>query len=99
MCATQSKYGEYEITGARANRPRLLGEGSFGKTFEAFRSDRVAGEEIKEFVAIKVLNPELLNSESKRVQFIQELLALTKFKHSNLIHYIRCGEEEGEVYY
>ena len=59
----------------------------------------MAGAEIKEYVAVKVLNPALLKGEAKRFQFIQELLALSKFKHSNLIHYIRCGEEQGEVYY
>jgi serine/threonine protein kinase len=96
---TQSKYGEYEIAGAREGRPRLLGEGSFGKTFEALRTDRIGGKEIRKRVAIKVLNPEILTSEAKRFQFIQELDALTEFQHSNLIHYIRCGEEHGEVYY
>jgi len=96
---TQSKYGDYEIVGARENHPHLLGQGSFGKTYEAVRSDNIAGGVIREHVAIKVLNPELLSSEAKRFQFIQELLALTKFKHPNLIHYIRCGEEKGEVYY
>jgi len=95
----QIKYGEYEIVGARQNQPRMLGEGSFGKTFEAVRRDTVAGAVIEEQVAIKVLNPAILSSQSKRLQFVQELLALTKFKHSNLIHYIRCGEENGEVYY
>ncbi len=95
---TQSKYGDYEIVGARENNPRLLGEGSFGKTFEGMRTDSVAGASIREYVAIKVLNPKLLTSKSKVWQFTQELQALTKFKHSNLIHYIRCGEENGEVY-
>ena len=93
------RYGDFEIVGARENQPRLIGEGSFGKTFEAVRKDNIAGGVIEEFVAVKVLNPKLLASESKRFQFVQELVALTKFKHSNLIHYIRCGEESGEVYY
>ena len=95
----QPRYGDFEIIGARESEPRLIGEGSFGKTYEALRQDMVAGGIIKEYVAVKVLNPALLASESKRFQFIQELVALTKFKHSNLIHYIRCGEENGEVYY
>ena len=95
----QPRYGEFEIAGAREGKPRLLGEGSFGKTFEGIRSDTVAGGVIQDHVAIKVLSPDLLSSEAKRFQFIQELVALTKFKHSNLIHYIRCGEENGEVYY
>ncbi|HEY2343533.1 MAG TPA: SUMF1/EgtB/PvdO family nonheme iron enzyme [Chthoniobacteraceae bacterium] len=95
----QLKYGEFEIVGATEGRPRLLGEGSFGKTFEAVRKESVGGSTITESVAIKVINPELLASKSKRFQFIQEVVALTKFQHSNLIHYIRCGEENGEVYY
>ncbi|HEY2343078.1 MAG TPA: serine/threonine-protein kinase, partial [Chthoniobacteraceae bacterium] len=95
----QLKYGEFEIAGAREGKPRLLGEGSFGKTYEAVRIEAIGGTTIKQYVAVKVLNPELLTSKSKRFQFIQELLALTKFQHSNLIHYIRCGEENGEVYY
>ena len=95
----QARYGEFEIVGAREGKSRPLGEGSFGKTYEAVRTENVAGGVITEHVAIKVLNPGILGSETKRFQFIQELMALTKFKHSNLIHYIRCGEEGGEVYY
>ena len=95
----QPRYGEYDIVGAREGKPMLLGAGSFGKTFQGVRVEHIAGSVIEETVAIKVLNPEMLGSDEKRAQFIQELVALTKFKHSNLIHYIRCGEENGEVYY
>lgn len=95
----KQRYGEFEIMGAQEGKPRLLGQGSFGKTYEAVRTDTVAGGIIEERVAVKVLNPTLLTTESRRFQVIQELVALTKFKHSNLIHYIRCGEEEGEVFY
>jgi serine/threonine protein kinase len=95
----QPRYGEYEIVVGKDGRRRLLGEGSFGKTYEAVRTDEVAGNVIQEFAALKVLDPALMSSESKRKQFVKELVALTKFKHSNLIHYIRCGEHQGEVYY
>jgi hypothetical protein len=94
-----SSYGEFEIAGAHAQKPRLLGEGSFGKTFEAFRSDRYPGGEVKEWVALKVLNPALLQTEEKRFQFLQEVSALAKFKHQNLVHLIRGGQEGDEVYY
>lgn len=94
-----SKYGEFEIIGAREGRPRLLGEGSYGKTFEAARRETIAGDVIEERVALKVLNPDLLRSQTKRYQFIQELRALSIFKHPNLVQYSRCGEEGGEVYY
>src|SRR4051812_41129253 len=97
--ANLPRYGEFEIVGAQAQKPRLLGEGCFGKTFEAFRADNYPGGEVREWVALKVLDPELLNSESKRFQFIQEVMALSKFKHPNLVHYIRGGEQNGEVYY
>ncbi len=96
---TQSKYGDYEIVGYREGKPRMLGEGSFGKTFEGMHVDNVAGEEIRESVAIKVLNPELLVGEASRFQFIQEVKALAKFRHPNLIQYIRCSEQNGEIFY
>ncbi len=93
------RYGEFEIVGAVAQKPKLLGKGSFGKTFEAFRADNYPGGTVKESVALKVLDPALLQTESKRFQFIQEVTALSKFKHANLVHYIRGGEENGEVFY
>ena len=95
----QIRYGEFEIVGAREGHPCLLGEGSFGKTFEAFRSDSVAGHVLRDDFALKVLNPAQLASESKKLQFIQELQALTKFKHPNLIHYIRAGVQGSECFY
>lgn len=96
----QPVYGDYEIVIGKDGKVRLLGAGSFGKTYEAVRTDKVGGTVIhQEFVALKVLDPALMSSESKRRQFVQELVALTKFQHPNLIHYIRCGEENGEVFY
>ncbi len=95
---THLKYGDFEIVGAAEGQPRLLGKGSFGKTFEGVRSEMFGGEKIQEYAAIKVIDPALLSEMRNREQFIQELVALSKFKHSNIIHYIRCGEESGEVF-
>ena len=72
---TQSKYGDFEIVGAKDGKPRLLGKGSFGKTFEAVRIDTVAGQDIKDYVAIKVLDPTLFTTDANRYQFIQELVS------------------------
>jgi len=76
-----------------------LGEGSFGKTYEAVRSESVAGSVVDQEVALKVLKPDLLNSPSKRLQFVQERTALSRLRHANLIHSIKCGEDNGEVYF
>ncbi len=95
---TQLKYGEYEIAGAKEGRPRLLGEGCFGKTYEGVRTHIVAGAAIREHVAVKVLDPAFLETDAERFRFIQELLALTKIEHPNLVRYIYCGDENGEVY-
>lgn len=93
------QYGEFKIVGAAEGRPKLLGEGSFGKTYEAVLPNAVAGSVIEDRVALKVLNPALLSSQSKRLSFHQEIQALTKFRHANLIHLIRTGETpDGEVY-
>ncbi len=96
---TQLSYGDCEVAHGPDGRPRLLGQGNFGKTLEGLRRESIAGAVFEEAVAIKVLNPALLRSESKREQFIQEVAALKKLKHSNLIHYLRCGEQAGEVYF
>lgn len=87
-------YGEFTIVGAAEGRPRLLGEGSFGKTFEAVRIDKVAGGQIEERVALKVLNPSLRINPAKRFQCLQELSALSKLRHPNLIRCIKAGEED-----
>jgi serine/threonine protein kinase len=92
----RSHYGEFKIIGAAEGHPKLLGEGSFGKTFEAERFESVAGQVVREPVALKVLNPELLSSASKRLQFVQERTALTRLKHANLVHSIKCGEDKGD---
>lgn len=96
----QPVYGDYEIVIGKEGKPRLLGAGSFGKTYEAVRTDTVGGTVIhQEYVALKVLNPALMSSDSKRLKVVQELVTLTKLDHPNLIHYVRCGEENGEVFY
>ncbi len=95
----QPKYGDFEIVGANENKPRLLGKGGFGKTFEATRTEIVVGETIVQQVAVKVLKPDSLASESNRFQLIQELKTLAQLKHPNLIQYVACGEQNGEVYY
>lgn len=94
-----SKYGEYEIVCSADGAARLLGVGSFGKTFEAVRVSSIGSNVLKKYVALKVLDPGLLGDEEKRFQFIREIETLTEFRHPNLIHYISCGEDHGEVYY
>lgn len=93
------KYGDYRIVLNEDGSGRLLGEGAFGKTFQATRTDPVAGREIKTHVALKVLNPRHLQDERKRSQLIREIEALTQVDHPNLIRYIGCGEENGEIFY
>ena len=91
---SRPEYGEFKIVGAADGRPRLLGEGSFGKTFEAVRIDMVAGGQIEERVALKVLNPSLRINPAKRLQCLQELSALSKLRHPNLIRCIKAGEDK-----
>lgn len=99
MISTHSKYGEYRIVRSADGAPVLLGEGSFGKTFQAVRIDEIAGSEIQTRAALKVLNPQLLWDEGKRRQLIREVEALTQLDHPNLIRYIGCGEQQGEIFY
>ncbi len=93
------KYGDYRIVLNDDGSARLLGEGGFGKTFQATRTDPIAGREIKTHVALKVLNPRHLQDERKRSQLIREIEALTQVDHPNLIRYVGCGEESDEIFY
>ncbi len=78
------RIGEYLIK-------RLIGEGGMGKVYEA--EERLS----KRRVALKVLHPELANSEEGRAQFIGEMSILSRLDHPNLVRCLACSEHEGKL--
>lgn len=87
-------YGEFTIERAKKDgSPVFLGAGTFGKTFAAYREKGFAGRNFREEVALKVLNPANLQRPSNKLQFVEEITALSRFKHPNLIHIVDFGED------
>lgn len=99
MWGQKHRYGEFEIVRCRDGTAVFLGQGAIGKTFEAVRTHEVAGAAIEERVALTVVNPALLESETDRLRFVRQLQSLLRVRHPNLTQYLACGEDGGEVYF
>lgn len=92
------RFGEF-VTRKRADgTPAILGVGGFGMTVHAFRSRRFGSTEITDEFAIKILRNEIMSDPRRRMQFIDEILALRELQHPNLVRFFDCGEQTGLVY-
>jgi serine/threonine-protein kinase len=78
------RVGEYDLV-------RLIGEGGMGKVFEA--EERLS----KRRVAVKLLRPEMAQSEQARQLFRNEMGILAKLDHPNLVRMFACAEVEGRL--
>jgi serine/threonine-protein kinase len=69
-----------------------LGKGGFGLVFKAVHTmmDRV--------VALKVINPELVQDEQARQWFRREVLASTKLHHPNIVMAFDANEVDGNLF-
>ena len=78
--------GPYSIRG-------VLGHGDWGCLFEAVQ------EQVNRAVAIKVLEPELLDDPAKIAQFTSLASRLANLRHNNLVAVYEAGESGGVHYY
>tara|TARA_R110002096_G_scaffold433887_4_gene653874 strand:+ start:9632 stop:10756 length:1125 start_codon:yes stop_codon:yes gene_type:complete len=78
------RIGEYLVK-------HLIGEGGMGKVYEA--EERLS----KRRVALKVLKPELGQSEKGRELFLNEMTILAHFDHANIVRCLSCSEIDGEL--
>ncbi len=70
-----------------------LGSGSMGVVMLA--RDLV----LERLVAIKLVRPEMLDSEELRARFLQEARAMARVNHPNVLHIHAFGEFEGAPYF
>jgi len=72
--------GHYEVL-------QLLGRGAFGLVFKAF------DERLHRFVAIKVLDPQLVTTSPPRKRFLREARAAAAVKHENVVQVYAVEEQ------
>ena len=78
------RIGEYLVR-------RLVGEGGMGKVYEA--AERLTERP----VALKVLRPELSQSEEGRRMFLNEMRILAQLEHPSVVRSLASFEEDGQL--
>jgi hypothetical protein len=71
-----------------------IGRGAMGSVFKAHRADQPA-----DVVALKVLNTDLARDDVFVARFQREVEALRQLDHSNIVHFLEAGSDEGLFYY
>jgi serine/threonine-protein kinase len=72
---------------------KLIGEGGMGKVYEATH------EFMGRIVAIKVINQEITSDKTKALRFFQEIRALVKLNHPNIVTIFDAGRVQKNYYY
>jgi hypothetical protein len=79
--AETKKFGNYEVV-------KLLGTGGFGSVWQAKAADGLP-------VAVKVLNPDILDNERAVRKFFHEAINLSKMNHPNICRFIDFFPQDG----
>ncbi|MHC1742534.1 MAG: protein kinase [Syntrophobacteraceae bacterium] len=79
------QYGRYRIV-------KELGKGSMGVVYQAH------DPQIDRSVALKVLRPDRVTSETFRHRFLKEARAVGRLSHTNIVVVYDIGEDHGTVY-
>ncbi|MEE8430905.1 MAG: serine/threonine-protein kinase, partial [Candidatus Desulfatibia sp.] len=79
--AETKKFGNYEVV-------KLLGKGGFGSVWQATAADGLP-------VAVKVLNPDVLDNDRAVRKFFHEAINLSKMNHPNICRFIDFFPQEG----
>jgi serine/threonine-protein kinase len=70
-----------------------IGRGGMGRIFRAQHAK--SGE----IVAVKLIADNVADDPNFRRRFDDEIVALTRLKHPNIVWVIGCGEEQGHLFY
>jgi serine/threonine protein kinase len=70
-----------------------LGRGAMGVTYKAFDTN------LRCDVALKVVNPQYLNSDTARQRFLREARAAAKLRHPNVASVFHLGSVSGNFFY
>src|ERR1700760_3180988 len=73
-----SRFDHYEVLTSETGEPVELGRGAMGVTYKAFDTN------LRYPVALKVISPRYLDSESARRRFVREARSAARIRHPNV---------------
>ena len=88
-----TRFQHFQVYNDPDGRPLELGRGGMGITYKAFDVN------LRCDVALKVINPMLVESESARQRFFREARAAAALRHPHVATVYHLGEEGGTVFY
>jgi hypothetical protein len=92
--AAEKRFEHYEVQERKDGSLWELGRGAMGVTYKAFDTD------LHCTVALKVINPAILNTEGTEQRFLREARAAAQLRHPNIATVLRLGKtEDGTHFY
>ncbi|HXM01148.1 MAG TPA: hypothetical protein VN939_01005, partial [Chthoniobacterales bacterium] len=91
--SSQLRFEHYTVLQNAEGKPVELGRGAMGVTYKAF------DVHLQRPAALKIINAQLIGSESVRARFIREARAAASVRHQNVATIFHIGESAGNYYY
>jgi serine/threonine protein kinase/Flp pilus assembly protein TadD len=91
--SSELRFEHYTVLQNTEGKPVELGRGAMGVTYKAF------DVHLQRPAALKIINAQLLGSESARARFIREARAAASVQHQNVATIFHIGESGGNYYY
>src|SRR5690349_14197837 len=91
--ASAERFEHYEVLRREGGGLWELGRGAMGVTYKAFDTDLHCE------VALKVINPAILDNEQVGQRFLREARSLARLRHPNIATVYRLGRSEGGSYF
>jgi serine/threonine protein kinase len=91
--AAEKRFEHYEVLEREDGSLWELGRGAMGVTYKAFDTD------LHCMVALKVINPVILNTEGTEQRFLREARAAAQLRHPNIATVLRLGKTEDATHF
>jgi serine/threonine protein kinase len=88
-----SHFGNFEILRDAAGAPLLLGQGTFGRTYQARH------RYLETIVALKIISERFVRDTLARDRFLTEAKAAAKLSHPHIARLYDFGEKENVLFY
>jgi hypothetical protein len=91
--STSERFEQYEVLRRDGGGLWEIGRGAMGVTYKAFDTDLHCE------VALKVINPTILDNEEVGQRFLREARSLARLRHPNIATVYRLGKSAGGSYF